>query len=221
MPRRITFPESALEFVRREMKNALPLFEQSFSAILNKNQTVSTYLPDDLVVCEAQLLKFRTSFLPLEDSVGFLDVDDPEGGAPQRSLIDELEAVVIELIRVYLSGNPRRLVIFNDPVPDVVRRDPQNYPLRIAYFGDALHYFVTAEDSQSDGRMIEPWDHARFIHWQAIGIFFDGFDHSISGTDVTLTEDMLVDLADHADALIVGAYDMESFIALGELPDIA
>ncbi len=220
MPRRITLPESALEFISREMENAPPLFEQSFAAILNKNRMVSTYLPGDLVICEAQLLNFRWSFLPLEDSAGSLDVDDT-GGAPQRSLYGELKAIFIELIRTYLSGDPRRLVIFNDPVPDAVRRNPQNYPLRIAYFGDALHYFVTAEDSQSDERMVEPWDHARFIHWQAIGIFFDGFDHAISGTDVTLTEDMLVELAAHADALIVGAYDMESFIALGELPDIA
>ncbi len=217
--RKIKLPEAALDFIVQEMSNAPPLFERSLATILQTDRSVSTYLPDELVLSGAQLLDFRASILPPLDPSIYLDFDDANGGAWQAFSAVSLDGVLVALMRRYLLDGPRRLVIFNDPIPDRVLTPRDFELLRIARFGDALHYFVTADDLDSEERMIEPFDHARFIHWQTIGVFVNGFDHGITEIETTLSEDVVSDLAFHADVLVVGAYDMEGFLMLGELPE--
>jgi hypothetical protein len=124
------------------------------------------------------------------------------GGVAGGDEVDELA----EVIRDQVARAPERICVFEDPTR---RADEPNGPGMLSFsVGDRVYPFISKDSGHQ-----EAVEAARASHWYpSIGVISIVEPGTFPASASVQSEHLLVQFADRAEVVIVGAYDMESWI---------
>ena len=210
--RRITLQPSAIEYIADYLKHASPLVR----FVLDNNDleqgTVFTYLPHCLDVTVERLHQFDQSLQPspvLSDETLRLDA---AGNRVHVVPVETLDHLVVPYIQDHLKADAEHLCIF-EAGTRLSEDSGFGYvgEARVMEHGDDGYLVLTAKDASRS-------EHIRHTMqmtpaWQAVGILTsirEGMQLPHDKREFTTME--LKQIASAATAIIVGAYDSESYL---------